>query len=134
MVEYFEKNFIKMVEEETFRKIVASNKIAGEYKKIIIEKKSNKEELFFQITLHTKEQVFHENFYDTQKLYFRFKELIETKYKQIDFLYTTHNDKFLINKKGSYKLISSNKNKAQENVATHNKVKNYIFEEGVARP
>lgn len=115
-------------------KIIISKPVSktGEYQKIVIELKKNN----YQISKYTEKQVFHENLKKTE-LAQRCDELITDSFLQVNAWSDMYEDMIMISKKGkcSFKrrTLKANETKAS-NVASHNRKKNYIIEEGTIVP
>lgn len=131
MLNYINENLKNNILSPEFRKIICSNKKSGEFKKIDIEVKlDTNDEKFYQFSCYYDDKVKHINTYDADDCIVEYKNIILDNFKQIDFIYSNMNDKFLINKKGDYKLISKNITSNLE-IQSHNKSKNYILKEDV---
>lgn len=126
-MEEYNKYFKEVLECEEFRKLTASGRIDGDYKKIVVEKIRVKDNMIFQLSCYTKDKVQHLNVDNIEPVYLK---LILFKFKQLDFLLTNKTVKFLISKKLEIKKYETVKEIKDNEVRTHNKKKNYIIEIG----
>lgn len=98
---------------------------SNEYKKVTVEEKGKA----FQIAKFTEKQVFHENV-DSNKLSEKLYEIIQGNYRQVNAWSDDFEHMIMISKNGEF----SYKKKAIKTTNTlpqaHNRVKNYIIEEG----
>lgn len=130
------ENAIKLVLEDNPIKIVISNPVekSSEYKKIEILSKQLKGSECYQVARYTKTQVFHENLACAE-----LKEALEgmaVLYKQINAF--TDSTEFEIkinrNKEAFVNKRQSMRPKTLDKVASNNRKKNYILEEGMDIP
>lgn len=130
------ENAIKLVLEDNPIKIVISNPVekSCEYKKIEILSKQLKGSECYQVARYTKTQVFHENLAGAE-----LKEALEgmaVLYKQIN-AYTDSTEfeiKINRNKEAFVNKRQSMRPKTLDKVASNNRKKNYILEEGMDIP
>lgn len=98
---------------------------SNEYKKVTVEEKGKA----FQIAKFTEKQVFHENV-DSNKLSEKLYEIIQGNYRQVNAWSDDFEHMIMISKNGEFsykkKAIKTTNTASQ----THNRVKNYIIEEG----
>lgn len=121
------KSLIENIVNNGIRKAVISKPAlkSNEYKKITVEEKGKS----FQIAKFTEKQVFHENV-DVSALSKKLFEIIQGNYRQVNAWSEDAEHMIMISKNGEF----SYKKKAVKNTVcapvTHNRVKNYIIEEG----
>ena len=126
------QQYLELILKSNIQKLIISNPAtkSEEYKKIVIEQKSNT----YQISKYTDKQVFHENF-SQDKLLSRCVELIEGHYRQVNGISATEEHIILISKKGScnYKVKKNASDQVvlSQKQGSHNRKKNYILEEGM---
>lgn len=124
-MQQLEQLFQQILDNDVFKLIISKPKQKdNEYKKIVIEKKSD----YYQISKYTEKQVFHENV-KADALASRCTELTFEHFLQVNAWTDTWEYYILISKKGNAAL----KRKKTQNVtiiAEHNRKKNYILEEG----
>ncbi|SFU84350.1 Methyltransferase domain-containing protein [Clostridium sp. DSM 8431] len=124
---------IDIVCSEKILKVVISNKINSniEYNKITFLLKDNGKKEFYQIEKFTEKQVFHENI-EVSNLKGKILEAVEGKYKQLSAWSEDSVFDMKISKKGKVHLSTkkSDNSKLQKKTS-HNKVKNYILQEGM---
>lgn len=128
-MQQLEQLFQQILDNDVFKLIISKPKQKdNEYKKIVIEKKSD----YYQISKYTEKQVFHENV-KADALASRCTELTFEHFLQVNAWTDTWEYYILISKKGNAAL----KRKKTQNVtiiAEHNRKKNYILEEGTPIP
>lgn len=128
-MQQLEQLFQQILDNDVFKLIISKPKQKdNEYKKIVIEKKSD----YYQISKYTEKQVFHENVKE-HALASRCTELTFEHFLQVNAWTDTWEYYILISKKGNAAL----KRKKTQNVtiiAEHNRKKNYILEEGTPIP
>lgn len=128
-MQQLEQLFQQILDNDVFKLIISKPKQKDyEYKKIVIEKKSD----YYQISKYTEKQVFHENVKE-HALASRCTELTFEHFLQVNAWTDTWEYYILISKKGNAAL----KRKKTQNVtiiAEHNRKKNYILEEGTPIP
>ncbi len=125
-------DYLNRIFEENIFKIVLSNakKVNESYKKIVIEKK----EEYYQISRYTSKQVFHENV-KKENLYTAILYSLENEFTQLNAWSEKNEHSIKISKKGKIfynKIKQNNINKLAKIQNTHNRKKEYIFEEGKA--
>ena len=125
-------DYLNRIFEENIFKIVLSNakKVNESYKKIVIEKK----EEYYQIARYTSKQVFHENV-KKENLYTAILYSLENEFTQLNAWSDKNEHSIKISKKGKIfynKIKQNNINKLAKIQNTHNRKKEYIFEEGKA--
>ena len=125
-------DYLNRIFEENIFKIVLSNakKVNESYKKIVIEKK----EEYYQISRYTSKQVFHENV-KKENLYIAILYSLENEFIQLNAWSEKNEHSIKISKKGKIfynKIKQNNINKLAKIQSTHNRKKEYIFEEGKA--
>ena len=125
-------DYLNRIFEENIFKIVLSNakKVNESYKKIVIEKK----EEYYQIARYTSKQVFHENV-KKENLYTAILYSLENEFTQLNAWSEKNEHSIKISKKGKIfynKIKQNNINKLAKIQNTHNRKKEYIFEEGKA--
>lgn len=125
-------DYLNRIFEENIFKIVLSNakKVNESYKKIVIEKK----EEYYQISRYTSKQVFHENV-KKENLYTAILYSLENEFTQLNAWSEKNEHSIKISKKGKIfynKIKQNNINKLAKIQSTHNRKKEYIFEEGKA--
>ena len=144
-MQQLEQYFSQITDNDVYKLIISKPKNKNqEYKKIVIEKKSD----YFQIAKYTEKQVFHENI-KTENLAKRCCDLTYEQFLQANAWSDTWEYYILISKKGNSTL---KRKKVQESAAAkgcknpsehnrndytpteHNRRKNYILEEGTPIP
>lgn len=125
-------DYLNRIFEENIFKIVLSNakKVNESYKKIVIEKK----EEYYQISRYTSKQVFHENV-KKENLYTAILYSLENEFTQLNAWSEKNEHSIKISKKEKIfynKIKQNNINKLAKIQSTHNRKKEYIFEEGKA--
>lgn len=127
--DYVCENQEELFADNVFRKLVCSNNNKHQYKKIEVVIKQQSE-LFYQVISYKNNQVFHKNCSSISELILILEEFEYYTFKQFDFIDIKGTSKFLVNKKGNFKILTNN-NKATEEIANHNKQKNTFFKDKV---
>ncbi len=125
------KNLVQNIFTEEVIKININGAIykSNEDKKIIVTEKKGKNNNFYQIEIFYGEKVRHINIEDKKEVINCIMEFLEKGYKQMDIITTTNEHKFIMNKKGNFKVKSKEEIK-EKVVKSHNKEKEYILKEG----
>ncbi len=126
-------NALDKIISDDVRRIIVSNPIAkdSEYRKIVIENKVDS----YQIAKYTDKQVFHENV-EASDISERVYELTDSIFKQVNAISDTTEHIILISKKGkvTYKTKALKTVGVAKADISHNRKKNYIFNEGMDIP
>ena len=138
-MQQLEQLFQQILDNDVFKLIISKPKQKdNEYKKIVIEKKSD----YYQISKYTEKQVFHENVKE-HALASRCTELTFEHFLQVNAWTDTWEYYILISKKGNASLkrkkvqgaaVAVEKNRSNCVSLEHNRSKNYILEEGTPIP
>ncbi len=137
-MQQLEQYFQQILNDDVYKLIISNpRKKELEYKKIVIEKKSD----YFQIAKYTEKQVFHENV-KMPDLAGRCAELTIDQFLQVNAWSNIWEYYILISKKGNATLkrkkVQTENTRTADNAACvtneHNRKKNYILEEGTPIP
>lgn len=137
-MQQLEQYFQQILNDDVYKLIISNpRKKELEYKKIVIEKKSD----YFQIAKYTEKQVFHENV-KISELAGRCTELTIDQFLQVNAWSNIWEYYILISKKGNATLkrkkVQTENTRTADNAACvtkeHNRKKNYILEEGTPIP
>lgn len=138
-MQQLEQLFQQILDNDVFKLIISKPKQKdNEYKKIVIEKKSD----YYQISKYTEKQVFHENVKE-HALASRCTELTFEHFLQVNAWTVSWEYYILISKKGNASLkrkkvqgaaVAVEKNRSNCVSLEHNRSKNYILEEGTPIP
>ena len=138
-MQQLEQLFQQILDNDVFKLIISKPKQKdNEYKKIVIEKKSD----YYQIAKYTEKQVFHENV-KADALASRCTELTFEHFLQVNAWTVSWEYYILISKKGNASLkrkkiqgaaVAVEKNRSNGVSLEHNRSKNYILEEGTPIP
>ena len=138
-MQQLEQLFQQILDNDVFKLIISKPKQKDyEYKKIVIEKKSD----YYQISKYTEKPVFHENVKE-HALASRCTELTFEHFLQVNAWTDTWEYYILISKKGNASLnrkkvqgaaVAVEKNRSNGVSLKHNRSKNYILEEGTPIP
>lgn len=138
------EEFFRLLEDsfsgELYQVILSNSKVKETIQKIKIRPVMVKEELLFQETSYVGTKVFHEN-YTKQAIMERTAKNTENLFRQVEIETRSFRAVVLISKKGKI-TIKKQKNKIEQNGLkdlgmpdlSHNKVKQYILEEGKKIP
>lgn len=125
--------WLETIESENIHKLVISKPAAKQerYKKIVIERKGDDRQAYYQFSCYTDKQVFHENV-QPEELIERCIRMIDGHYRQVNLWTETSEHSLLISKKGDCHHTTSGKGKETTafQMSAHNRKKQYLLEEG----
>ena len=125
----FKELLDKIVQENLLVKATLSQVKKSDYRKIEVNPFLNKEnKIVYQLSKYTKDKVYHQNLSD-EDFKVELIKLMKDEFRQLLIKTTNNNYQVFFNKDGSVKILTKVATNKKINL-THNKVKNYIFQEG----